>query len=116
MLLLPKISGISGFYKGPLTFGSKLPLHGIGKYFSQIPKSAWYVEQFLIFLFQLFSITVMPAIIIPFIPFGIWELRIPVAWSVNYLVERFNGIDEGSLTPGRGYGSRGYISQGKKSS
>ena len=56
----------------------------------------------------------MPAIIIPFIPFGIWELRLPVAWSLNYLVERFNGIDEGSLQPGRGYGSRGYISQGKK--
>ena len=58
----------------------------------------------------------MPAIIIPFIPFGIWELRLPVAWSLNYLVERFNGIDEGSLTPGRGYGSRGYVSQGEKSS
>ena len=56
----------------------------------------------------------MPAIIVPFIPFGIWELRLPVAWSLNYLVERFNGIDEGSLTPGRGYGSKGYISQGKK--
>ena len=56
----------------------------------------------------------MPAIIVPFIPFGIWELRLPVAWSINYLVERFNGIDEGSLTPGRGYGSKGYISQGKK--
>ena len=56
----------------------------------------------------------MPAIIVPFIPFGIWELRLPVAWSLNYLVERFNGIDEGSLQPGRGYGSKGFISQGKK--
>merc|ERR1711971_1230034 len=58
--------------------------------------------------------TIMPAIIVPFIPFGIWELRLPVAWSLNYLVERFNGIDEGSLTPGRGYGSKEYISQGRK--
>ena len=30
--------------------------------------------------------TVMPAFIIPFVPFGIWELRIPIGWSINYLV------------------------------
>merc|ERR1712029_755702 len=45
--------------------------------------------------------TVMPAFIIPFVPFGIWELRMPIGWSMNYLVERFNGYDDGSLTPGR---------------
>ena len=38
---------------------------------------------------------------IPFVPFGIWELRLAAGWSLNYLVERFNGYDEGSLTPGR---------------
>ena len=48
--------------------------------------------------------TVVPILLIPFIPFGIWDLVVPIAWSVNYLVERFNGIDEGSLTPGRNYG------------
>ena len=53
----------------------------------------------------------MPAIIIPFIPFGIWELRVPIAWSVNYLIERFNGIDDGQLTPGRNYQGRKFANQ-----
>merc|ERR1712223_1535638 len=55
--------------------------------------------------------TIMPAIIIPFIPFGIWELRVPIAWSVNYLIERFNGIDDGQLTPGRNYQSFSHASR-----
>ena len=61
--------------------------------------------------FNIKIFTVMPAIIIPFIPFGIWELRVPIAWSVNYLIERFNGIDDGQLTPGRNYQGRKFANQ-----
>ena len=45
--------------------------------------------------------TLLPAIIVPFIPFGIWEIRLPVVWGINYIIERFNGYDDGSLTAGR---------------
>ena len=30
-------------------------------------------------------------ILIPFIPFGIFELRLPVAFFLNYIVDRLNG-------------------------
>ena len=46
-------------------------------------------------------LTILPALIVPFIPFGVWEIRTPVGWSVNYLIERFNGYDDGQLTQGR---------------
>ncbi len=39
----------------------------------------------------------IPAIISPFVPFGVFELRLPVAWDLNYFVERFNGYSESEL-------------------
>ena len=36
----------------------------------------------------------LPMVVIPFIPFGVWDGRFAVAWGLNYLVERFNGYRE----------------------
>jgi hypothetical protein len=48
----------------------------------------------------------IPSLIVPLIPFGVWELRLPVAWNLNYLVERFNGYHEEDFTFGRNDGGR----------
>ena len=43
----------------------------------------------------------MPAIIVPFTPFGVWELRLPIVWDANHVVKKLNGINDGQLTAGR---------------
>ena len=35
-----------------------------------------------------------PIIIVPFVPFGIFELRLPLGWDGNYLAERIYGLVE----------------------
>lgn len=47
--------------------------------------------------------TILLAFIVPFIPFGLWEFRMPVAWNINYMIERFNGYDNGELVTGRSF-------------
>ena len=37
------------------------------------------------------SFLLVPGVIIPFIPMGTWDVKLPIGWDMNYLVERFNG-------------------------
>jgi len=32
--------------------------------------------------------------LIPFIPFGVVEVRVPIGWDANYLLERIYGFEE----------------------
>lgn len=50
--------------------------------------------------------TIMPAWIVPFVPFGIWELRIPIAWDMNYIVESLNGYNDDDFTYGRSFANQ----------
>ena len=45
--------------------------------------------------------TLLPLVIIPFIPFGVWDGRLALAWQINYLIERFNGYHQDDFTLGR---------------
>jgi len=57
------------------------------------------------------SFLLVPGVIIPFIPMGTWDVKLPIGWDMNYLVERFNGYSDDSLTMGRGKRSRFAIDQ-----
>ena len=53
----------------------------------------------------------MPTIIVPFTPFGVWELRLPIAWDANNLVKQLNGITDGQLTAGKNLQGRKFYNQ-----
>ena len=87
----------------PHSHGNGRPAYGKGPVFKRVKKLPRFLVPFpfgylvedLVRPFPDNTLLIIsPILLIPFIPFGTFEVRVPVGFFVNEIVERLNGIDD----------------------